>query len=73
MKLSLIDRWGRHAFPPLGLAYIASYVRKYSKHEVEVIFYKEMNKEIIEKIKSSDVIAFTSVTSEYESVIKIAK
>ncbi len=73
MKLSLIDMWERHAFPPLGLAYIASYVRKYSKHEVEIILYKEINKETIEKIKSSDVIAFTSVTSKYASVIKIAE
>ncbi len=72
MKLSLIDVAGRNTFPPLGLAYIAAYVRKYSKHEVDVIFYTELNEGTKEKLKQSDVIAFTAVTSQYQNVIKIA-
>ncbi len=72
MKLALASIMGKEADPPLGLAYIASYVKKYSGFNNTVILDRG---DPIEKIKKEkpDLIGFSSITYLFPTVNQLAK
>ena len=72
MKLALIslDRSGGN--PPLGLAYIAAYLRKYNNFSDTVIIDKEDPIKAVKKSKP-DLIGISAVTTEFPDAIELAK
>lgn len=72
MKLSLISLDMNGGVPPLGLAYIASYLREYSKFDNTVIIDKE---EPIKKIRKEkpDVVGISAVTGDVMKAIKLSR
>ena len=58
--------------PPLGIGYIASYLRKYSNINVSII---DREKNILDAIKreNPDVFGISSVTYEYANALQLAK
>lgn len=71
-KLVLVNTW-KMIYPPLGLAYIASYLHKYFNHiNVEIIdSSNNLEKKII--AAKPDILGFTSSTPNYINVIDIIK
>lgn len=71
MKLTLINLW-KATHTTLALPYIASYIKKYSDVEIEII---EEDKGILDKIKTSkpDIIGFNAYTPNYLQVVEISK
>lgn len=63
---------GEEGHPPLGLAYIASYLRKYSDTKVGII---DKEKEIVKAIvkEKPNILGLTSVTVNFSNVMKIAE
>lgn len=74
MKLALINT-GTRFYPPLGLGYIASYIKKYGGYDTEIIDFIETQNQLDNAIKESspDIIGFTAVTSNYQQVTQLAK
>lgn len=72
MKLALICVDKLSGSPPLGLAYIASYLRKYHNFFNTIIIDKEEPIKKIEKEKP-DVVGIASVTIDFPYAIKIAR
>ena len=58
--------------PPLGVAYICSYIKKYSDIEVAIVDKEKDTLEAIKKQKP-DIIGISSVTKEFARAIKLAK
>jgi len=65
-------------YPPLGLMYIAAYLKKYFRHDVEILdaqilkmSYEELKQEI--RTKSPDVVGITTTTYTLPDVIETAK
>ncbi|MCD6477002.1 MAG: B12-binding domain-containing radical SAM protein [Candidatus Aenigmarchaeota archaeon] len=58
--------------PPLGIGYLASYIRKYTTANVSIV---DQEKNILKAIKREkpDVLGISSVTMEYKRAIKLAK
>lgn len=72
MKLALVNLEMRGGVPPLGLAYIASYIRKYGSFNNTIIIDKEDPIKRIKKEKP-DVVGISSLTHEYNKVINLAE
>lgn len=72
MKLALVSLDKSGGTPPLGLAYIASYLRKYGNFYNTVIIDKEDPIKRIKKEKP-DVVGISAVTGEYGNVIKLSE
>ncbi len=73
-KIVLVHKWYETDTPefPLGIAYLASYLRKYSDFSnIKII---SSNKNIEQKIidEKPDIVGFYSYTSRINSIIKIA-
>lgn len=69
---------GRGFTPPLGIMYIASYIKKAGKNEIEILDaqaeelnYSELEKEIIKR--KPDIIGMTAMTFTIIDIIKTAK
>jgi len=69
---------GRGFTPPLGLMYIASYLEKYTDHQIEIIDaqveqlkYKELEEKI--KQRNPDIVGLTAMTFTLIDVLKTAK
>jgi radical SAM superfamily enzyme YgiQ (UPF0313 family) len=68
----------QYSYPPLGLAYLVGYLRKYYKkfEDLEIkIFDENIEKSIIKKIENfnPDLIGFTATVTQLPRVIEIAK
>jgi len=72
MKLALVCLDEKMGTPPLGLAYIASYLRKYGNFDNTVIIDKEEPLKAIQK-KKPDVVGISSVTPEFSRAESLAK
>ena len=74
MKLALINT-GTRFYPPLGLGYIASYIKKYGGYDTEIIDFIESQDQLNNAIKESspDIVGFTAVTSNYQYVTELAE
>lgn len=72
MKLALISLDKTGGVPPLGLAYIASYLREYSGFDNTVIIDKEDPLKKIKKEKP-DVVGISSVTSCFTEAVSLSK
>ena len=73
MKLALISVNQNDADPPLGIAYISSYIKKYAKHPVEI---KIIDKEdIIAAIQKNnfDIIGIAALSTDLHKAHKYAK
>jgi len=72
MKLALVNIMGKEADPPLGLAYIASYIREYSGFKNTIILDRG---DIIKKLKKEkpDLVGFSSITYLFPSINQLAK
>jgi radical SAM superfamily enzyme YgiQ (UPF0313 family) len=73
MKIGFIqahdpDSFIENEYPPLGIAYMASYLRKYGFDEV---FYAKRLPELLEK--KPDIVAISSVSQKFKVACKIAK
>ena len=66
MKLALISLKGNESDPPLGLAYIASYARKYGNFDNIIIVDKEDQMKRLRREKP-DVIGISVMTHEFPS------
>lgn len=69
---------GRGFTPPLGIMYIAAYIKKAGKHKIEILDaqaeelnYDELEKEIIKR--KPDIIGMTAMTFTIIDIIKTAK
>jgi radical SAM superfamily enzyme YgiQ (UPF0313 family) len=71
-KIVLVNTW-RSTHPHLGLAYIASYLTKYSKFKIEITIIE--GKDDLNKIigLKPDLIGFYAYTPNYYEVVGIAK
>lgn len=72
MKLTLVSTHPG-IYPPLGLAYISSYLRRdLSDLKINII---DTDSNLVPKIQETepDIIGFTSTTSEYDKVLQCAK
>ena len=73
MRILLIQPYGEASntnYPPLGLLYLASYLRKHTKHEVKILdirLYKKPIEEFFPQIKSfnPDIIGLTGMSIEW--------
>lgn len=72
MKLALINPDRISVDPPLGLGYIASYLREYGNFEDIVIIDKEDPIKVIRKEKP-DIVGITATTSDFPEANRIAK
>lgn len=74
MKLCLVNT-GTRFYPPMGLGYIASYLKKYGGYNTEIIDFIESQDQLNNAIKESspDIVGFTAVTSNYQYVTKLAE
>jgi len=72
MKLALVSLNMDSGVPPLGLAYIASYIRKYADFNNTIIIDKEDPIKRIEKEKP-DVVGISTFSYGYDKVINLAK
>lgn len=78
MRLTLISL--QNKLPPLGLAYIASYLRKYGDfNDIKILTFNylystENTDKVVKKIlsESPDIIGFSSVTQDFNIAKKIA-
>ncbi len=72
MKLALVNLNRNYGDPPLGLMYIASYLRKYGNFDNTVLIDKE---DVIKAIRREkpDVAAFSSMTFEFFESNSLAK
>jgi len=71
MKLVLVNPTIEAGDPPLGLAYLSSYLRKYSNFTDIVIVDKENPIRKIKKEKP-DIVGFTAMTSEFSQANNLA-
>ena len=75
MKVFLINPdYLLYPFPPLGLAYLAGYIRKYSPH-VDIRKLDQISeKSVLEKInrEKPDIIGFSSTSPHHWKVKKLA-
>lgn len=75
MKIALIHGKYFNSWEALGLAYIASYIRK-NEPGVEIIFFQgyfDDEKTIIEKSAKCDIAAFSCTTPTFPYCVRIAK
>jgi radical SAM superfamily enzyme YgiQ (UPF0313 family) len=72
MKLALVCLDREEPDPPLGIAYIASYIRKYSDFDNIVIVDKEDPIKRIKKEKP-DIVGISSMTHEFHLAKKLAE
>ena len=72
MKLALVSLDRSGGVPPLGIAYIASYMRKYLNFYNTTIIDKE-KPEIKIKKEKPDVVGISAVTGEFVEAIKLSK
>ena len=72
MKLALINPDRISVDPPLGIAYIASYLRKYGNFDDIVIIDKEDPIKAVRKEKP-DVVGISATTSDFPEANRIAK
>src|SRR3990172_8028733 len=72
MKLALVSVDEMEALPPLGLGYIASYLRKYADFDNTVIVDKE---DQIERIRRErpDVVGISATTLDFKKAEAIAR
>ncbi|MEK6816164.1 MAG: cobalamin-dependent protein, partial [Nanoarchaeota archaeon] len=72
MKLALISLERSAADPPLGLAYLSSYIKKYSDHKDVTIIDKE---DIVEAVRLGkfDLIGISAMTTDFKRDDSIAK
>jgi radical SAM superfamily enzyme YgiQ (UPF0313 family) len=76
MKICLINPGKYFHQPPLGLAYIAAYLRKYSEFKNEItIADQNVNGDIKDEILEfkPDIVGITSVTPQFSDAMKIAQ
>ena len=73
LVLTAMEKTGSEAWPPLGLAYIASYLKKYLDFNNIIIVNKE--KDPIRKIleQKPDIIGISAVTDEFPHAVALAK
>jgi radical SAM superfamily enzyme YgiQ (UPF0313 family) len=71
MRLALVCLDEKMGTPPLGIAYIASYLRKYANFDNTIIIDKENPMEVIQK-KKPDVVGISSVTPEFSKAESLA-
>ncbi|MBI5676799.1 MAG: cobalamin B12-binding domain-containing protein [Nitrospirae bacterium] len=80
MKILLIQPFGRESntnYPPLGLLYLFSYLRKYSKHELKILDLRVHKTPIEDKIPDivdwlPDVIGITGLSIEWSGFKSVA-
>ncbi len=72
MKLALISIESSAADPPLGLAYLSAYIKKYSKFKDIAIIDKE---DIIKAVKKGnfDMVGISSTTTDFKKANQCAK
>ncbi len=72
LVLTIIDKSGGEGLPPLGIAYMASYLRKYYNFNSTVIVDKEPNqlKAIIDQ--RPDIVGISSTTDAFMDAIELA-
>jgi radical SAM superfamily enzyme YgiQ (UPF0313 family) len=76
MKILLVSTWiTEHGSAPLGLAYIASYLREKGYPDIEFLDYNVLGEEkVIEKVKSSkaDIVGISAMSNTFFIAQKIA-
>ena len=72
MKLALVSVDTKENLPPLGLGYLASYLRKYGNFENSFIVDKEDQFERIKKEKP-DLIGISATTVDFDKAKKLAE
>ena len=72
MKIALINIEKIFGAPPIGLAYIASYLKKYSNFKDVIIIDREDPINIIKKYKP-DIIGLSAVSEQFYDVKELAK
>jgi len=63
-------------YPPLGLAYLAAYLRKYGKHEYDIrIFDASCEKNVLRKILvfKPQIVGFTALSPQIGEAVRISK
>jgi radical SAM superfamily enzyme YgiQ (UPF0313 family) len=75
MKICLINPGKYHAQPPLSLAYMAVFVRKYSesKHEIKIVD-QNANENVLDEVLKfePDIVGITATTPQISDAIKIS-
>jgi len=71
MKLALISLNAQDSDPPLGLAYLSSYIKKYSGHKVKIIDKEDILKAVTND--EFDVIGISAMNSEFRKAVDLAE
>lgn len=73
MKVALIfGNYERQGFYPLGIMYLASYVRRYSKKDFEIRLYDTLPEQDVLLAENYDLIGFSCLTIQFPRVNKYA-
>ena len=73
MKLALISVNQNDADPPLGIAYISSYIKKYAKHPVEIRIIDKENILLAIQKNHFDIIGIAALSTDLHKAQKLAK
>ncbi|MDP1694354.1 MAG: cobalamin-dependent protein, partial [Candidatus Woesearchaeota archaeon] len=73
MKLALISVNQNDADPPLGIAYISSYIKKYAKHPVEIKIIDKEDTLLAIRKNHFDIIGIAALSTDLHKAQKLAK
>lgn len=75
-RICLVNPRLEGPYPPLGLAYLAAYLRKYGKHEYDIrILDANCEKDVLRKILAfkPQIVGFTALSPQINEVVQMSK
>lgn len=72
MKIGLVNLFPDETAPPMGLVYIATYLKQHGFNDVRIID-STYDRNILSQIRKLDIVGISSMTPSYNKAIKLAQ